>query len=128
LGLCAQSAEQLGAGDSEEARVVVALGNFSSPALSSIDHPHRLAGSEDQSSHLWAELSGFADSVGHDGSASAKGFVAFYRPSVRFANKARGPYQITQRMPSEDGEFRYRIKGSNESHERVANESELTGA
>ena len=38
-----------------------------------------LAGSEDQSSHLCAELSGFADSVGHDGSASAKGFVAFYR-------------------------------------------------
>jgi hypothetical protein len=56
------------------------------------------------------------------------GEMVDYRPSVRFANKARGPYQITQRMPSDDGEFRYRIKSSNESHERVASESELTGA
>jgi hypothetical protein len=30
-------------------------------------------------------------------------------------------------MPAEDGEFKYRIKSSNEAHERAANESELTG-
>jgi hypothetical protein len=29
-------------------------------------------------------------------------------------------------MPSEDGEFKYRIKSPNESHERVANENELS--
>ena len=57
------------------------------------------------------------------------GDMVDYKPSVRFVNKARGPYQITQRMPTEDGEFRYiALKSSNESHERAANESELTGA
>jgi hypothetical protein len=54
------------------------------------------------------------------------GQMVDYRPPVRFANKARGLYQITQRMPSEDGEFKYRIKSPNESHERVANENELS--
>jgi hypothetical protein len=47
--------------------------------------------------------------------------------STRIASAARGLYQITQRMPAEDGEYNYRIKSPNEAHERIANESELIG-
>jgi hypothetical protein len=55
------------------------------------------------------------------------GQMVDYRPPTRMANAARGPYQIIQRMPAEDREFKYRIKSPNEAHERVANENELTG-
>ena len=55
------------------------------------------------------------------------GQMVDYRPTTRIASAARGPYQITQRVPGEDGEYKYRIKSPNEAHERVANESELTG-
>jgi hypothetical protein len=55
------------------------------------------------------------------------GRMVDYRPPTRIATAARGPYQITQRMPAEDSEYKHRIKSSNEAHERVANESELTG-
>ena len=41
--------------------------------------------------------------------------------------RSYGPYQITQRMPHEGGEYKYRSRALNESHERVAAESELTG-
>ena len=54
------------------------------------------------------------------------GQMVDYRPQARFANTARGFYKITQRMPSQDGEFRYRIKSPSEAHERVANESDLS--
>jgi hypothetical protein len=55
------------------------------------------------------------------------GQMVDYRPPTRIATAARGSYQITQRMPAEDGEYKYRIKSANEAHERVANESELIG-
>jgi hypothetical protein len=32
---------------------------------------------------------------------------------------------VTQLVPPEDAEFRYRIKSANEPHERVVKESEL---
>jgi Phage integrase family len=35
------------------------------------------------------------------------------------------PYQIIKRMPTEDGEFKYRIKSPREPHERIAKESDL---
>jgi hypothetical protein len=54
------------------------------------------------------------------------GQLVDYRPKVRFASTARGPYQIKQRMPSDDGEFRWRIKSPHEAHERVVNESDLS--
>ena len=54
------------------------------------------------------------------------GQMVDYRPQERFANTARGFYKITQRMPSQDGELRYRIKSPSEVHERVANESDLS--
>src|SRR5436190_1249561 len=37
-----------------------------------------------------------------------------------------GSYEITKRLPENNGEFEYRIKSMNEPHERVARESELT--
>jgi hypothetical protein len=49
----------------------------------------------------------------------------YYRPSARISAARRGVYEITQRMPPEGGELRYRIKNPNEDHERVVNESEL---
>ena len=55
------------------------------------------------------------------------GQMVDYRASTRIGSAARGPYQITQRMPAEDGEYKYRIKSPNEAHERVATETELTG-
>jgi len=55
------------------------------------------------------------------------GQMVDYRASTRIGSAARGPYQIKQRMPWEGGEHKYRIKNPNEAHERVANESELTG-
>ena len=39
--------------------------------------------------------------------------------------RANGVYQITQLLPSEEDTFRYRVKDSNEPHERVAKENEL---
>jgi hypothetical protein len=56
------------------------------------------------------------------------GQMVDYRPTTRLASAASGPYQIIQRMPTEDGEFKYRIKSPREPHERVAMESDLRSA
>jgi hypothetical protein len=40
-------------------------------------------------------------------------------------HRASGVYQVTARLPSENGGFQYRIKNVNEPHERVARENEL---
>jgi hypothetical protein len=53
------------------------------------------------------------------------GQMVHYRTKI-FSGAARGLYQITQRMPAEGGEFKYRIKSQHEDHERVAKESELS--
>ena len=37
----------------------------------------------------------------------------------------RGPYVVTAKLPDRDGAFEYRIRSVNESHERLARESEL---
>jgi hypothetical protein len=42
--------------------------------------------------------------------------------------RASGVYQITQLLPPEGGAFQYRIKNTNEPHERIAKEHELRGA
>ena len=56
------------------------------------------------------------------------GQMVEYRPTTRLTGAVPGPYQIIQRMPTEDGEFKYRIKSPREPHERIAKESpeELT--
>ena len=41
---------------------------------------------------------------------------------------ASGVYQITQLLPPEGGAFQYRIKNTNEPHERIAKEHELRSA
>jgi len=53
------------------------------------------------------------------------GQMVDYRPATRLSSAVPGPYEITQRMPSEDGEFKYRIKSPHEPHERVAKQSDL---
>jgi hypothetical protein len=40
-------------------------------------------------------------------------------------NVPGGTFEITKQLPESGGEFEYRIKSSNEPHERVARESEL---
>jgi hypothetical protein len=42
--------------------------------------------------------------------------------------KAAGPYKVTQLMPSEGGDFQYRIRNLNEPHDRVVKESDLDRA
>ena len=43
-------------------------------------------------------------------------------------DRASGVYQVTQLLPPEGEVFQYRIKNTNEPHERVAKESELRSA
>jgi hypothetical protein len=50
-------------------------------------------------------------------------FVDYAAP--RLIGAAPGPLQITRQMPSEDGEFKYRIRSPNEPHERDVKESDL---
>jgi hypothetical protein len=53
---------------------------------------------------------------------------------VRFSpgfsrNAAAGTYEVVRQLPpADDGEHQYRIKNTNEQHERVAKESELQRA
>jgi hypothetical protein len=43
-------------------------------------------------------------------------------------NVPGGVYEVVRQLPHNGREFEYHIKNSNESHERVAGESELTRA
>ena len=45
--------------------------------------------------------------------------------SARHLNIPGGAYLVTKKLPERDGEFEYRIKNINESHERVVGESRL---
>ena len=40
-------------------------------------------------------------------------------------NVRGGTYEVTKQLPENHGELEYRIKNSNEPHERVVRESEL---
>jgi hypothetical protein len=51
-----------------------------------------------------------------------------YLTTKRYTGAPGGAYQITKRLPREDGQFKYRIKSSKENYERTATESELSGA
>lgn len=53
--------------------------------------------------------------------------VRFSLAAVRLSHAASGPYEITRRLPYAGGEFEYHIKSSEEAHERIAKESQLTG-
>lgn len=41
---------------------------------------------------------------------------------------ASGVYRVTQLLPSEDDDCRYRIKSADEPYERVVKESEISGS
>jgi hypothetical protein len=41
---------------------------------------------------------------------------------------AVGPYVVTNQLPERDGEFEYHIRSPEKPHERIARESELSGA
>jgi hypothetical protein len=43
----------------------------------------------------------------------------------RYYAASRGPYEIKGRLPSEDGDPRYRVRTASEQHDRVVRESEL---
>jgi hypothetical protein len=53
------------------------------------------------------------------------GETVMLKPAVS-RNVSGGAYKVTKQLPHNGREFEYRIKSSNESHERVALESELT--
>ena len=53
------------------------------------------------------------------------GQIVQLKPSVS-RNVRGGTFKITKRLPEGGGEPEYRIKSTNEPHERVVRESELT--
>jgi hypothetical protein len=46
-----------------------------------------------------------------------------------YRNAAEGSYEVVRQLPYAEaaGEYQYRIKSSNEQHDRVVKESELEG-
>jgi len=55
------------------------------------------------------------------------GQIVTIKPALS-RNVPGGVYTVTKQLPENRGEFEYRIKGMDEAHERVAQESELTKA
>jgi hypothetical protein len=54
------------------------------------------------------------------------GQTVFLQPTITNRIVERGPYEVNEQLPVQnDGQIQYRIKGSSEPYERVANESEL---
>jgi hypothetical protein len=52
--------------------------------------------------------------------------VRFETNTWHFRNSVPGAYEVMKQLPERNGEFEYRVKGSNEAHERVATESQIT--
>jgi hypothetical protein len=53
------------------------------------------------------------------------GQSVLYTSGIYGRGAASGVYKVTQLLPSEGDDCRYRIKSSDEPHERVVKESEL---
>ncbi len=51
--------------------------------------------------------------------------VQFVPNTWHFRNSVPGSYEVRKQLPERNGEFEYRIKSSNEAHERVATESQI---
>jgi hypothetical protein len=45
-----------------------------------------------------------------------------------YRNTVPGSYEVRMQLPELNGEFEYRVKSSNEAHERVATESQIRRA
>jgi hypothetical protein len=54
--------------------------------------------------------------------------VQFHPDRKDQGSAARGPYEVTKRLPHNGREFEYRIKSQYEEHERIAMESQLSSA
>jgi hypothetical protein len=52
--------------------------------------------------------------------------VRFEPNTWHHRNSVPGPYEVKKQLPERDGEFEYQIRSSNEAHERVARESQIT--
>jgi hypothetical protein len=53
------------------------------------------------------------------------GQTVSYLSSSRGGGSRSDVFKIMQRLPSQGGDYQYRIRGANEPHDRVAKESEL---
>jgi len=57
------------------------------------------------------------------------GQLVQFRPDRKDqGSAARGPYEVTKRLPHDGHEYEYRIKSQREEHERIAKESQLSSA
>jgi hypothetical protein len=45
-----------------------------------------------------------------------------------FSSAAPGSYEVRKHLPERNGEFEYHVKSSNEAHERVVSESQISRA
>jgi hypothetical protein len=71
--------------------------------------------------------------VGHKSEKSVHKFtvgqlVQFHPDRKDQGSAARGPYEVTKRLPHNGREYEYRIKSQYEEHERIAMESQLSSA
>jgi hypothetical protein len=54
--------------------------------------------------------------------------VQFHPDRNEQGGAARGPYEVTKRLPHNGREYEYRIKSQREEHERIARENQLSSA
>ena len=54
--------------------------------------------------------------------------VQFHPDRNEQGSAARGPYEVTKRLPHNGREYEYRIKSQREEHERIARENQLSSA
>ena len=54
--------------------------------------------------------------------------VRFEPNTWYYRNTVPGSYEVRMQLPERNGEFEYRVKSSNEAHERVATESQIRRA
>jgi hypothetical protein len=56
------------------------------------------------------------------------GFKIGQAVTYLWREKSSGTYKVTQLMPSENGDFQFRIRNLKEAHDRVVKESDLDSA
>jgi hypothetical protein len=54
--------------------------------------------------------------------------VRFAPNTWHFRNSVLGSYEVRKQLPERNGEFEYHVKSSDEAHERVATESQISRA
>jgi hypothetical protein len=52
--------------------------------------------------------------------------VRFAPNTWHFRNSVPGSYEVRKQLPERNGEFEYHVKSLNETHERVAPESQIS--